>query len=142
MSELVSDEVAAFLAEVPIGTVATLRPDGRVRQTIVYYVREGDRLLISTESKRAKSRDVERTAWASLCVQGPAKPYPSVTLEGPARILREHIGEATARIFEVFTGAPGEEHSDEELAAVDRVILEITIARVYGAVLLAREEGA
>jgi hypothetical protein len=66
---------------------------------VTYYVLDGDRTLISTESKRAKVRDVIRDGWASICVLGPKPSYPGVTVEGPARILTTGIGQATARIF-------------------------------------------
>lgn len=128
-----TDNVRAFLDAQPVGVLATRRPYGAVRQSVVYHVRDGDRLLISTESKRAKARDVERDGWASYCVLAHDKPFPSVTVEGSARILTEGIGAPTARLFGLIFGQePGEPLSDEALAGVDRVILELTIERVYG----------
>jgi PPOX class probable F420-dependent enzyme len=129
----VSEEVRRFLDREPVGVVATLRPDGTARQSVTYYVRDGGRIFISTESKRAKARDVERSGWASLCVVGHAPPFPSVTVEGPARILRGGIADATARIFAKMTGGNPPEMTDKTLADMDRVILEITMDRVYGA---------
>ncbi|MBK9180223.1 MAG: pyridoxamine 5'-phosphate oxidase family protein [Acidimicrobiales bacterium] len=129
-----SGPVRSFLAEQPVGVLATVRPDGSVRQSVVYHVLDGDRILISTESKRAKSRDVIRTGRASYCVTGHVRPFPSVTVEGPARILTQGIGGPTAQLVARVTGSPpGEAPSDEALAGVDRVILELTIERAYGA---------
>ena len=125
--------VAQFLDEIPVGVIATIRKDGKPRQSTVYFVRDGDSILISTESKRGKARDVERTGYASMCVQGLAKPFPSVTIEGSARILREGVGERTARIVARIVGSEvGEAQTDEALAAVDRVILELSVDRTYG----------
>jgi hypothetical protein len=105
-----------------------------VRQTLVYYVLDGDRILISTEGRRGKARDVARTGWASFCVFAHARPFASVTVEGPARVLRENVGEPTARILEKIRGErPPLAPDDAALARQDRVILEITIERVYGA---------
>ncbi len=129
-----SDAVRAFLAEQPVGVLATTRPDGSVRQSVVYHVLDGDRILISTESTRAKARDVERTGRASYCVTGHAKPFPCVTVEGPARLLSEGIGGPTGLLVAKITGdPPGDPLTDEALAAVGRVILELTIERAYGA---------
>ncbi|MGQ0802781.1 MAG: TIGR03618 family F420-dependent PPOX class oxidoreductase [Actinomycetota bacterium] len=134
MASGLTPTVRAFLAQQQAGVLGTTRPDGSVRQSVVYHVLEDDRVLISTESKRAKAGDVQRTGRASYCVLGPEKPFPSVTVEGPARIVTEGVGEPTTRIFEVISGtAPAEPLEDEDLAAVDRVILELTIERVYGA---------
>jgi PPOX class probable F420-dependent enzyme len=125
--------VRDFLAAGRVGVVCTVRPDGRPRQSVTYYILESDRILISTEGNRAKTRDVIRNGWASICVIGHEPPYPSVTVEGPARIRTSDIGEATAMIFAAITGSEVGPLSDEELARLDRVILEITVAKVYGA---------
>jgi PPOX class probable F420-dependent enzyme len=138
MSRL-SDSVQRHLAENTLGVLGTARPDGGVRQTPVYFVLDSDTILISTESKRYKAHDVERTGRASLCVTGHARPFPSVTLEGPARIRRTDIGEPTARIRERMTGEPAEPSTDEQLAQRDRVLIELEIEHVYGENYLADE---
>jgi len=126
--------VLQFLSEHDIGVVATERPDGLPRQTVVYHVLDGEKILISTTHDRAKARDVERTGRASYAVVGPAKPHPQVVVTGPARILREGIADATGRIFGRITGtAPDPPLTDEMLAGMNRVILEITIERVAAA---------
>jgi len=127
-----TDSLRQFLDANRVGVLATAAADGRPRQSVVYYVRDGDRLLISTESKRHKARDVQRTGWASLCVRGDEQPYPSAVLSGPAEILTNDIGPATARVMQRIAGMPEppEPQSDDALAAVDRVVLAITIDRV------------
>jgi PPOX class probable F420-dependent enzyme len=127
-----TDELREFLDAHRVGVLATIATDGKPRQSVVYYARDGARLLISTESKRWKARDVERTGWASLCVRGDEQPYPSAVFSGAAEILRTGIGPATASIMQRITGArePPDSQSDEALAAVDRVILAITVERV------------
>jgi hypothetical protein len=59
MSGVLSEPVTAFLRDESVGTIATLRSDGRARHTLVYLVLGGERLLISTEASRGKARDVE-----------------------------------------------------------------------------------
>ncbi|MFI6317158.1 pyridoxamine 5'-phosphate oxidase family protein [Nonomuraea sp. NPDC050556] len=113
--------------------LATTRTDGGVRQSVVYFALDGDRLLISTEPARAKAKDVQRTGRASLCVVGTAAPYPSVTLEGTARIRTAGIGADTARVWSRIGGQSVEPLSDGDLEAMNRVVLEITVQRVYGA---------
>lgn len=131
MSALIP-KLAAFLDAHKLGVLATVSAEGRPRQSVVYYARDGDRLLITTEAGRWKARDAERTGWASICVRGDEPPYPSATLAGPAVVLREDIGLATARIAQNVMGLdePPEPQTDEALAAAGRVILAITIERV------------
>jgi PPOX class probable F420-dependent enzyme len=117
------------------GIIATERPDGRPRQSVVYYVRDDQRLLISTLAERAKTKDVLRTGWASLSVSGADRPHPSATFSGPAEILTREIGEPTARIMQRIAGAaePPEPLPDDALAEAGRVVLAITIEHVSAA---------
>jgi PPOX class probable F420-dependent enzyme len=125
-------ELSEFLDAHRIGVLATTTEAGRPRQSVVYYVRDGERLLISTESKRHKARDVARNGWASLCVRGDEQPYPSAVFSGRAEIQTADIGPATAAIMQRIAGTPNppEPQTDEALAVVDRVILVITVDRV------------
>lgn len=124
-----------FLDTNPVGVFATTAANGTPRQSLVYYVRDGDRLLVSTLADRLKARDVRRSAWASLCVMGHVLPFPSATFSGPAAVLTEHIGVASAKIAQRVTGAdePPDPLSDEALAAVGRVLIAISVERVTAA---------
>jgi hypothetical protein len=127
-----SPQLIEFLDAHRVGVLATVDDVAMPRQSVVYYVRDEERLLISTESKRLKARDVRRSGWASLCVLGHERPHPSAVFSGPAEILTENIGPATARIMQRIGDLPEapEPQSDEALAAIDRVILAITIEGV------------
>jgi PPOX class probable F420-dependent enzyme len=131
MGEL-TDALRDFLDDNRVGVLATVAADGTPRQSVVYFAREGERLLISTESQRLKARDVERTEWASLCVHGQEQPYPSAAFSGRAEILRAGIGPATAKVMQRVAGSsePPEPQSDDALAAIDRVVLAISVDRV------------
>ena len=122
-----TDELRDFLDEHRVGVLATIASDGKPRQSVVYYVRDGDRLLISTLSERLKAKDVRRSGWASLSVRGDEQPYPSATFSGFAEILTTKIGPPTARIMQRIAGTEEvpEVETDEALAAIDRVILAI-----------------
>ena len=129
-----NESLREFLDANIVGVLATIASDGRPRQSLVYFARDDDRILISTLADRLKARDVIRTGWASVCVMGHERPYPSATFSGSAEILTEDIGSPTARVMHRITGAeePPEPMSDEALADVGRVILAITIERVSG----------
>ena len=121
-----------FLDAHRVGVLATVDEVDMPRQSVVYYVRDEQRLLISTQSKRLKARDVRRSGWASLCVLGHERPYPSAVFSGPAEILTENIGPATAAIVQRIADMPDPPppESDEALAAIDRVVLSIAIEGV------------
>lgn len=129
---VITEPLREFLDTHPVGVLATASAKGAPRQSLVYFARDGDRLLISTLADRLKARDVGRTGWASICVMGHEPPYPSATFSGPAEIRTQNIGPASARVMQRITRAaePPEAMSDETLAEAGRVILAITIERV------------
>ena len=131
MGELTT-ELRAFLDAQRVGVLATVAEDGRPRQSVVYYARDGEHLVLSTLAKRLKAKDAERTGWASLCVMGHELPYPSAVFSGRAEILTRNIGAATAAVMQKITGSaePPERQTDDALAAVGRVIMKIAIQRV------------
>lgn len=132
-----TDAIRSFATAVKTCVVATTRPDGRVRQSVTYFHLDADdSVLISTTARRAKALDVARTGRLSICVFGHEKPFPSVTIEGAARILDDpaRVGELTRRLTAaVFGGDQSNAPSDEDLQKAGRVILELTPERCYGA---------
>ena len=112
--------------------MATQPPQGHPLQSVVYYVRDEEQLLISSVAGRRKVKDVELTGWASLCVMSFTHPYPSATFSGSTKVLTEHIGGPTAALAQRFMqlDEPPEPQTDEALASVGRVILALTIERV------------
>ena len=120
-----------------VGVLAT-DAGGAPLQSVVYYVRDGQRLMVSSVAGRRKVKDVEASGWASLCVMGFERPFPSATFSGPAAILTEGIGPPTAALAQRFMGTdePPEPQTDEALAGVGRVIIAITVERVAAASFL------
>ena len=122
-----------LLGSVPVGVLGTVRADGRARLTTVYFVLDGTTAWVSTEAGRAKTADVARTGWASLCVVGPTAPYPSITVEGPAAIQHQDVAPMTGRVIARIAGGDVPELAEADLAAARRVLLRLDIERSYGA---------
>lgn len=66
----------------------TRRHDGPA-MTAVYYVMDGDELLVSTMAARAKARAVSRNPHVSLCVLDEKWPPTYVLVYGTARIVTD-----------------------------------------------------
>ncbi len=139
-----SEDLREFLDSNPVGVLATLAPDGKPRQSLVYFAREGDRLLISTLTDRLKARDTRRSGWASLCVMGHEPPYASATFSGGAEILTEDIGPATAKIMQRIarSAEPPEPMTDEALAEAGRIVLAIHVDGVSAASYISPASGS
>ncbi len=139
-----SEELREFLDSNPVGVLATLASDGKPRQSLVFFAREGDRLLISTLTDRLKARETRRSGWASLCVMGHEPPYPSATFSGTAEILTQEIGPATARIMQRIaqSAESPEPMTDEALAEAGRVVLAVHVDRVSAASYIPAASGS
>jgi PPOX class probable F420-dependent enzyme len=131
MGELTAD-LQEFLDANSVGVLATIADDGRPRQSLVYFARDGNHLVLSTLAQRLKAKDVERSGWASLCVMGHEPPYPSAVFSGRSQILTEDIGAPTAAVMQKITGSnePPEAQTDDALAALGRVVMKIAIEQV------------
>ena len=83
------------------------RHDGPA-QSIVYYVTDGDDLLVSTMGARAKAKAVERLGKVSLCVLDEQWPPTYVVVYCRARIEREadRVVDLMMRIAGVMAGKP------------------------------------
>lgn len=125
-------ELAELLDSNKLGTLATVGEDGLPRLSVVYYANRGERIFISTLRERVKAKDVERRGWAALSVRGEEPPYPSATFTGSAVVRSAGIGEDTALVMGRIAGLPEppEPQSEDDLAEVGRVLIEITVERI------------
>jgi PPOX class probable F420-dependent enzyme len=125
-------ELRDFLDANRVGVLATTAKSGQPRQSLVYYARDGDRLVISTEARRLKARDVQRNGWASLCVMGHQPPYPSAVFSGTAEILTKDIGRPTASVMQRIADLPEppEPETDAALTEIGRVVMRLSVDRV------------
>ena len=113
--------------------VAYNRKDGPPAVTPVYYVMDGDDILISTQANRAKGRVLARNPEVSVCVLTENEPMPRyLTIYGRATIETEGAVDLMMRVGEKMTGAPVPESARPALEAraksEQRVVLRITPA--------------
>lgn len=87
MPEMTESERREFLAAgTRTGKVATTSRDGRPHVMPIWFVLDGQDLVFMTGAKTVKGRALERTGWASLCVDDQRPPYSFVTVSGPVTI--------------------------------------------------------
>lgn len=104
------------------GKLATTRADGRPHVMPIWFVLDGDDVVLMTGADTVKGRNLQRTGWASLCVDDERPPFAFVTLTGPVsistdvdemlpwsiRIARRYMGEEQAEAFGRRNAVPGE----------------------------------
>jgi PPOX class probable F420-dependent enzyme len=100
------EERRAFVAKHRTAVFGTNRKSDGPAQSIVYYVSDGDDLLVSTMGERAKAKSVARNGKVSLCVLDEHWPPTYLVVYCDARIEREPRGvtDLMMRIAGVMAG--------------------------------------
>ena len=107
-------------------TLATIRPDGSPRLTVLWIDRDGDELLLSTVRGRAKERDIARDPRVGLLFLDQRDPYSYVEIRGRATLSEEGGRELIDRLSMKYTGAPYRWDDPDEV----RVVIRVTAERV------------
>jgi PPOX class probable F420-dependent enzyme len=132
---MIPDHHRQFVATNRLCVLGWNRSDGATEGpplTPVFYVTDGDDVVISITEDRAKTRALRRDPAISVCVLGEEMPYPYVTLFGTARIEQEEAFEVMARVVESM-GRPLDDARRQALKEraerEQRVVLRVTPQR-------------
>jgi PPOX class probable F420-dependent enzyme len=68
------------------GKLAVTRADGRPHVTPIWFVLDGEDLVLTTEDSSVKGRALRRDPRVSLCVDDDTPPYSFVIIEGEATL--------------------------------------------------------
>ena len=119
-----------FIAGHRLCIVGHERQAGPPALSPVYYVLDGDDILISTQADRAKARAIQRNPEVSLCILDENPPFPYVTVFGTGRIESEGAAELMMRVGEAISGKPvpesGRAAIEERARREQRVVLRVT----------------
>jgi PPOX class probable F420-dependent enzyme len=114
--------------------VGASRAGGAPHLTPVYYVLEGDDLLISVTRSRLKTKLIKRNAEVSLCVLGEEQPFPYMLIYGRGTIEEAGAPEVMMRIGERMSGNPLPESVrpavEDRAQKEGRVVLRVTPERI------------
>ena len=100
--------------------------------TVVYYVMDGDDILISTMEARSKAKAVARDPHVSLCVLDENWPMAYLQVYGTARLEtgKEQGADLLRRIVELMAGEPVPAERWEQIAKLaeeeHRVVIRVT----------------
>jgi PPOX class probable F420-dependent enzyme len=126
------EERREFVRKHRTAVFGTNRKSHGPAQSIVYYVMDGDDILVSTMGARAKAKAVERLGKASLCVLDEQWPPTYLVVYGDAKLEREPeaVVELMMRIAGVMAGKPMPEAVrpvvEEGAKREGRVVVRIT----------------
>jgi PPOX class probable F420-dependent enzyme len=132
----VNEEQRTFLKSHRLCVVGYERRGGPPALSPVYYVMDGDDLLISTQATRAKARAIAQNPEVSVCVLGESMPFPYVTVYGRGVIEEAGAVDVMMRVGEAMSGQPLPESArpavEERARNEGRVVLRVTPSRIVG----------
>jgi PPOX class probable F420-dependent enzyme len=133
-----TNEQRAFLDQPHFAVVATIGLDGLPHQTVMWYVRDGDDLVLSTPEGSLKHHHLRRDSRLSVCIEDG---FRYLTLSGlaaidqldpgAARALYQQIG---ARYMGTAPPLPTDRPIDPKVAALlsrPRVTLRLTVDHIH-----------
>jgi len=124
------EQQKAFLNDNRLVIVGLPRKSGGPHMSPVYYVMDGDDVLISTTASRFKAKAIRRNPAVSLCVLGEKPPFPYLLVYGRGRIEDGGAAEAMRKIGERMMGnaIPDEamQQLEERAKKEGRVVLRVT----------------
>ncbi|MFE9774468.1 PPOX class F420-dependent oxidoreductase [Streptomyces sp. NPDC005931] len=121
--KMTDDEWRAFVSQgTRTAKLCTVRADGSPHVAPVWFLIDGDEVVLTTGKRTVKGRNMARDERVSLCVDDDRPPFSYVVLrgrarlsEGPgelrhwaARIGARYMGEDRAEEFGARNGVPGE----------------------------------
>src|SRR5215208_3176711 len=113
--------------------VGVERRAGPPSLTPVYYIMDGDDLLISTTASRAKAKLIQRNPAVSVCALGEEPPFPYLTVFGRGRIEEAGAADLMASVGEAISGRPLTTEArtalEERARQEGRVVLRVTPER-------------
>lgn len=130
---MIPKEHREFLESHRLAVIAVQRDGTPPSLSPVYYVVDGDDIVISTTATRLKGKAPRRNPDVVLCVLGEEFPFPYLTVYGKARIEEQGAADVMARVAEKMFGAPITTEMmptiAQRAAEEQRVVLRVTPER-------------
>jgi PPOX class probable F420-dependent enzyme len=126
-----SDQQRRFLDRPQVAVLSTLGPDGAPHAAAMWYVPDGDRILILTGGTSQKRRNMERDGRVALIVDQRERPYYALTVRGQATLDSMPASEVRRRFADRYlSGEQREQYLRDRLdlpgavfaVAIDRVL--------------------
>lgn len=130
MSTTLSDKARAFLQEPRFAVLGTLNQDGSPQLTTMWYLLEGDTIIMNTKAGRLKERNMRRDLRISVCIPDG---YSYVTISGIVEMIDDpQISQQD--IYRLAVRYDGEESAkqqmEEQFSKETRVTLHLKCQHV------------
>jgi PPOX class probable F420-dependent enzyme len=113
-------------------TLATVQPDGRAHLTVVWVLRDGDDLLVSTTVDRQQGKNMARDPRVTLVVTAPDTPYLYAEIRGTAGLTPDPGRALPDELSHKYTGQDYRTFNPASVRDAERLIARITPEKITG----------
>ncbi len=106
-----SEQARAFLNEKRFAVLATINKDGTPQQTTMWYLLDGDTIVMNTKVGRAKERNMRRDPRISACIEDG---YSYVTISGTVEMI-DDPQTSQRDIYRLSTRYHGEDQAKQQM---------------------------
>ena len=106
-----SEKARAFLNEKHFAVLATINSDGTPQLTTMWYLLEGDTIVMNTKAGRIKDRNMRRDPRIAICVEDG---YNYVTISGTVEMI-EQPEIAQRDIYQLAARYHGEDKARQQM---------------------------
>lgn len=129
MAKKIPAEFEGLLKDGAFAHLTTLMPDGSPQITPLWVDYDGEHVLLNSEEKRQKTKNVERDPRVALSIQDPENPYRYIQVRGEVVEVtkdgaREHIDKVLSKRYLNMDEYPN--HLPDDV----RVIFKVRVDRV------------
>ncbi len=111
MSTVLSDKARAYLNERRFAVLATINEDGTPQLTTMWFLLEGDTIVMNTKAGRVKDRNMKRDSRISVCFE---EGYSYVTISGTVE-MNDDQEVAQRDIYRLAARYNGEEAAKRQM---------------------------
>ena len=104
MSVQLPELAKSWIDNAEFAVIATVLPNGRPQQSVVWVDRDGDDILVSTVKGRRKHLNMERDPHVSVLIYPKDNPYSYVEVRGTVSMTEEGGRELIDRLCNKYTG--------------------------------------
>jgi len=130
MARALSEKARALLQERRFAVLGTINKDGSPQLTTMWYLLDGDVILMNTKAGRTKERNMRRDPRISVCIEDG---YSYVTISGTVEMI-DDSQVAQRDIYRLAVRYNGEEEArrqmEEQFSKETRVTLHLKLEHV------------
>lgn len=130
MAVEMSDALKEVLDGPNFAHLTTLDPDGMPQASVVWAMRDGDRIVINTAEKRRKWRNLRRDPRVAISISPEGAPYKNFSIQG--KVVEMRTSDGWEVIDQLALQYWGKEYPRREGMVRVTVIIEPTRIAEYG----------